>query len=99
MQPKTNGECALCLDDARLLMPLTIETCYGGPVTVPACMNCRLNWRDDENACLASTIAHSKYRWNFVRGLISEGETLAADEALRNPVLLDSMIAAQLAAA
>lgn len=55
-------ECVLCLEVARLLLPVRVFLVYSGddPSTLYLCRDCRINWRDDHYACLASTVEHSR---------------------------------------
>lgn len=60
MGPRRNEECSMCLNVGRLLMPVRI--CAGSidPEVIFMCYTCRTGWRDDDWACLASTVEHGK---------------------------------------
>jgi hypothetical protein len=56
-----DAECLGCLNVARLLMPVRVHTPYGAGA-MHLCLKCRIGWRDDQWACLASTVEHSARR-------------------------------------
>lgn len=54
-------ECTFCLRE-RFTRPVRIYPGYGEVVTLDLCLNCRLNWRDSEWACLETTVEHAPRR-------------------------------------
>lgn len=55
-------ECNFCVRPAPLLLPVRFFCAYGGDEVyeVMLCAGCRVGWRDDGDACLASTVAHER---------------------------------------